>query len=135
MPRYLHRCDLLSFACVTLIVAGSLLVGCNKSDDTSAAPPAGGGNGGASQPAGGGAAAGSGQAAYEANCRCHGKIGAGRGGRAPDLSHEGAKHDADWIAAYAKDPRSKDAGSRMPPQSRVSDADLKSIGDYLAAQK
>src|SRR5579871_106941 len=65
-----------------------LAAGCNKGADSSAPPAPPGG------PVAGPAPAASGQAStgkdlLTANCRCHN----GGGGRAPDLSHEGARSD------------------------------------------
>jgi mono/diheme cytochrome c family protein len=66
---------------------------------------------------------------------CH-SIAGEPGGRAPNLSHIGAEHDAAWIASYVKNPQSIDPGSRMPAfGGKISDKDLQAVGAYLASFK
>ncbi len=72
--------------------------------------------------------------------RCHatGTELSGKGkGKGPDLSHVGAKHNAEWIARHVREPQAHNAKSRMPkyPESKIGDADLKSLSEYLAALK
>jgi mono/diheme cytochrome c family protein len=72
-----------------------------------------------------------GQAVYDKQgcANCH-------GARAPKLDHIGSEHDAAWIAAYVKDPKSKDPGSKMPGfAGKITDADLAALGAFLAAKK
>ena len=73
-----------------------------------------------------GSAVSAGEAVFRSNCaRCHGMPGSGRRGRGPDLSHTGgvAGHTADWLTAFARDPKAVkpgcacwrlETGSRMP---------------------
>ncbi len=71
---------------------------------------------------------------FQSSCNCH--YGGSR--KAPDLSHIGSDptHTAGWIAEYASNPKSKDAGSMMPPQQgKVSSEDLQAIAVYLANRK
>lgn len=73
-----------------------------------------------------------GKAVYDANgcANCHG------GGNAPKLDHIGGEHDAAWIVAHVKDPKTHNPGSRMPGYAgKIADADLEKLGAYLAAQK
>ncbi len=101
-----------------------LAAGCHK-DETPPAPGGTGGTGGAAQMAGGS------DAVLKAQCRCH---NGGKG--APDLSHEGAQHDASWIADHIKNPRTHNPSSRMPAfEGRMSDADIQGLATYLASQK
>lgn len=68
---------------------------------------------------------------------CH-AVGGQGGGRAPDLSHEGAdpKHTAAWLAAYVKDPKQVNPRSRMAAfGNRINDSDLTALGTYLASLK
>jgi mono/diheme cytochrome c family protein len=67
----------------------------------------------------------------QANCGCH-----NGGGRGPDLSHEGSKQAAGWIAAYIANPQSKNPRSRMPAMaSRLSSQDITKIANFLANAK
>jgi mono/diheme cytochrome c family protein len=66
--------------------------------------------------------------------------GPGPGGprpRGPDLGRVGAKHDRDWIVEHIRDPHAHKPNSRMPQfgVDRLSDADARAIGDYLASLK
>jgi cbb3-type cytochrome oxidase cytochrome c subunit len=68
-----------------------------------------------------------------ANCHHLDNLG---GGQAPDLTHVGARHDADWITAHVKDPQSQKPDSRMPKfDGKISDADLAALAGTLAAHK
>jgi cbb3-type cytochrome oxidase cytochrome c subunit len=66
-----------------------------------------------------------------------GSGGRGRGGRGPDLGHVGAEHTADWIAEHVRDPQSHKPRSRMPkfPEEKISEADLRTLAEYLAGLK
>jgi hypothetical protein len=63
----------------------------------------------------------------------------GRGGmgRGPSLAHVGANHDAEWIAAHVRDPKTHKADSRMPAygEDKINAADLKKLSEYLASLK
>jgi outer membrane lipoprotein-sorting protein len=64
--------------------------------------------------------------------RCH------NGGTGPDLSHEGSdpEHTAKWIADHIRNPQSHTPGSRMPAYgSRMSDANIRTLAEYLAGLK
>ena len=70
------------------------------------------------------------------NCgNCHAINGqGGRGG--PDLGKVGGEHDAQWIVAHVRNPQSHKPGSRMPAfEGKISDAELASLGAYLASLK
>jgi mono/diheme cytochrome c family protein len=58
-------------------------------------------------------------------------------GKAPNLARVGAQHPADWIAVHVRDPKTHKAQSRMPayPETKISDADLKTLSEYLASLK
>jgi len=106
-----------------------VLTGCNKSETTAAAPGAGGAT----------ASADGGKGIFDKQgCgRCH-ALGGGGSRNGPDLTHTGAdpSHTAQWIADQIKNPKSHSPGSRMPAyEGRISDADLKTLSEYLAAQK
>ncbi len=70
----------------------------------------------------------------ESKCvMCH--IIQGRGGKfGPDLSHVGAKRDAQWLRQIVKDPKADNPKSRMPP-FQGSDADLDALTAYLRSLK
>jgi mono/diheme cytochrome c family protein len=74
-------------------------------------------------------------AIFQANCtRCHRLTDVPGGPK--DLSHEGATHDADWLAAHIKDPASHNPGSRMPAfGGKIGDDDIKTLATYLAGLK
>jgi mono/diheme cytochrome c family protein len=76
---------------------------------------------------------------FDANCaRCHSVGGAtgGRGKRGPNLAKEGAKHEAEWVAAYVTDPKSKKPESRMPSfGNKLSAEDIRAVADYIGSLK
>jgi mono/diheme cytochrome c family protein len=122
---------LANLAATAVLVLLVVLSGCANKQDIAAAPPG--------EPAMAGAGS-DGKAIFQRNgcARCH-TLGAGGGSRSgPDLTHVGAEadHTADWIAAHIKNPKSHSPNSRMPAfEGRISDADLKTLSEYLAAQK
>lgn len=74
---------------------------------------------------------------FDANCaRCH-AIGASAGRkRGPNLGQIGAKHDADWLAAFVADPKSKKENSRMPPfGKKLAAENIRAVSEYLASLK
>jgi|GEM_PF-1976220 Cytochrome c553 len=80
-----------------------------------------------------------GKAVYAANnCgNCH-VLGDQGGGKAPNLTHAGAQagHNAAWFAEFVKDPKKVKPGARMPSYAgKISDDDLKALGEYLASLK
>lgn len=119
-----------------------LLTGCNKDTATPSQPPPGaspgkaGASGAGGETAGGGAGADKGVAVFTANnCgNCH-KLNELGGGQAPNLSKIGAEHDATWIAAQIKDPKTHNPNSKMPAFDKISEDDLKTLSDYLASLK
>lgn len=124
-------------ALLAAALALGLTAACNKQDQTSGGGEAAQGNAPGGQMAGG-PPAGSGQAVFQQNCsRCHAINGQG-GRRGPDLSHVGAQsdHTAQWLTEFIRDPKSKDAGSRMPAfGNRIGDADMQSLTSYLVTLK
>lgn len=130
MHRHVHSNKLLG----TLLVLGTLSLfafGCNKSETSSSDSSSSGGKQSASASGGG-----DGASIFSAKCGgCH-KMGGKGGGNAPDLSHVGGEKDAIAIAEYVKNPKSKNPGSRMPAfEGKISDADMKTLSEYLASQK
>jgi nitric oxide reductase subunit C len=66
---------------------------------------------------------------------CHTLNGDG-GTEGPDLTHEGQKHDAAWLAAWITDPSAVDPIADMPSfGGRITGAELTAISNYLAARK
>jgi cytochrome c oxidase subunit 2 len=66
---------------------------------------------------------------------CHTIDGEG-GSVAPDLSHEGAKHDAMWLHDWITDPMSVRFDATMPPfGDRLNDQQMTAIVGYLAGRK
>ena len=64
---------------------------------------------------------------------CHG-IDGSRVESAPDLTAVRTQHtDADWFKRYIRQPSSIDPSSLMPPQSRLTDAELAALAEYLRA--
>jgi ubiquinol-cytochrome c reductase cytochrome b subunit len=61
----------------------------------------------------------------------------GEGGMAgPDLTHEGAKHDAKWLKDWITDPSVVDPAANMPPfGDRLTEDELVKLADYLANRK
>ncbi|HZT44381.1 MAG TPA: cytochrome c [Chthonomonadaceae bacterium] len=120
-----------------LRVAGWLAVGALLGTAALAAPPKGHK---AKPPAkGGGNAAliAQGKKVYADNhCSgCHAI--AGKGGKSgPDLTHTGKAHNAAWIEAEVKDPKSHNPKSRMPAYaSKIQGSNLKALATYLASLK
>jgi mono/diheme cytochrome c family protein len=118
-----------------------LLTGCSSNDtaNSPSQPPQGASPGRAATGAGatgGGDVADKGKAVFAANnCgNCHALNGQG-GGKAPDLSKIGGEHDATWIAAHVKDPKTHNPNSKMPAFDKLSEDDLKALSDYLASLK
>jgi mono/diheme cytochrome c family protein len=75
-------------------------------------------------------------AIFGRNCAtCHMIDGDG-GSAAPDLSHEGTRHDAMWLKDWITDPETVDPGANMPPfGERLSDQQLTTIATYLSNRK
>ena len=69
--------------------------------------------------------------------KCHPVAGSASGKKSnPDLAQlTGEKKSKDWIMAYAKDPKSKNPESKMPPQAMLGDEALGKIADYLLTLK
>ena len=149
----LARC----FLCMCLFAAAIVAIGCSKETSSAAKPTTGGpggpggpGAGGPGGPGGGGpggaaakpleetGAFAAGKKVYNAqDCsKCHSiDPNAGRG-KAPSLATEGKEHDAAWIAAHIKNPKTHSPMSRMPSyEGKISDADLKSLSEFLASLK
>jgi mono/diheme cytochrome c family protein len=66
---------------------------------------------------------------------CH--IIDGDGGKeGPDLSHEGKKQNAAWLARWIADPSAVDPDADMPSfKGKLSDAEMQAISAYLANRK
>lgn len=79
---------------------------------------------------GGGTAAANGQAIYKQNCiSCHGDTL--QGGVGPNLTKVGAKYSKDQIVTIV----SNGKGAMPAFKGKLSDADIGSLSDWLAAQK
>ena len=67
------------------------------------------------------------------------KAGGGRRGRGPNLGKVGAdpEHTVDWLMAFIRDPNSRRPNARMRgfDESRLSQADLRTLAEYLAGLK
>ena len=63
--------------------------------------------------------------------------GGGGMGKGPELSKIGAKQNSDWIVKHVRNPKAHSPQSKMPPfdSNKINDADLKSLGDFLASLK
>lgn len=112
---------------VFTLTAAGLTVGCGGG--SSSAPVAK--TGGPPAVAAATPAASGGKGVFDQHCtKCH------VGGKAPDLSSVGAKHDAEWIAEHTKNPKAHKPMSKMPAfAEKLSAADIKAVADHLAAQK
>ena len=81
---------------------------------------------------------GTGPEIFKSQCaNCHTINGEG-GKKGPELSNAGAEaeHTSAWFASFIKNPKSKDANSRMPGfEGRIDDKDLQTVGKYLTTLK
>jgi mono/diheme cytochrome c family protein len=94
---------------------------------------------------GGGQQFAAGMKVYEANncAKCHsigggGQGGGGRGfGSKKDLSHVGGAHTVDWLKGFIRNPKGYKPNVRMPAydESKMSDADLSALAEYLGSLK
>jgi mono/diheme cytochrome c family protein len=74
---------------------------------------------------------------YEQKCKtCHsiGGVGGPMAKVGGPLDDVGAKHDAEWLHAYFKDPKSKMPTSKMP-KINMSDADWDAVTQYMLTLK
>jgi cytochrome c551 len=99
-----------------------VLTGCGKSEPVASGP----------------------QGIYDQNCaRCHARAGQpggpSRGGSTgPSLEKIGQEHNAEWLADFIRDPRSKrpDAHKIMPVfGGKLSEEQIKELAAWLAAKK
>ena len=119
-------------ACVFLVTALGVALGCGKSPTTGGGP---GGPGGAS----------SGNGLFDQHClKCHSVDGSAGGGmkgpgmKGPDLAKTGAapEHTAAWVADHIKNPKSHKPDSRMPAfDGNLTPEQIKELADFLAAKK
>lgn len=65
---------------------------------------------------------------------CHSVEASGRS-KAPNLATVGKSHDAAWLAAHVKNPKTHEPNSKMPAFDKLSEVDLKAIGEFLASLK
>lgn len=78
---------------------------------------------------------------FEQHCaKCHALNGVGGGGGGwllpPDLGKVGGSHSAEWLTEYVKDPKTLNAGAKMPPfGTKLTPEQVKAVGDYLAGLK
>ena len=67
--------------------------------------------------------------------KCH-EVDASAKGKAPNLATIGKEHNAEWIIAQVKNPKTHKPESKMPAfGEKISDDDLKALGEYLASLK
>ena len=81
---------------------------------------------------------GDGKSVFEAqDCKkCHEVDAGAAAGKKVNLSKAGKDHDAAWLIAQVKNPKSHKPESKMPAfADKISDKDYKSLGDYLASLK
>jgi mono/diheme cytochrome c family protein len=59
------------------------------------------------------------------------------GRKGPDLGKAGQDptHSVEWLMAYIRDPKSKKADAKMPPQGKINEKDLRDVAEYLASLK
>jgi mono/diheme cytochrome c family protein len=105
-----------------LFVSACVLVGCGKGEPAAVGP----------------------QGTYDQHCaKCHARAGQPGGpslggSKGPSLEKIGKEHDAEWLAEFIRDPRSKrpDAGKMMPAfGDKLTDAQIKELAEWLAAKK
>jgi mono/diheme cytochrome c family protein len=123
------------FSAAMLMVAvlgGSVAVAAPKKATKPAAKHAAAAKKGTAKP-GGDTAAGKKLVTSSGCTGCH-KIDGKGGTSGPDLSHEGAKHDAAWIAKKLKDPKSTNPNSIMP-KFNGPEKDVASLAAYLTSLK
>mgnify|MGYP002782161874 CR=1 FL=1 len=86
------------------------------------------------------------QATYEAHCaQCHARGGepggpsGGYGSRGPDLSKVGSYkgRNAEWFAAWIRDPKSVKPDAKLMPafKDTLTDEQIKELAEWLAARK
>lgn len=84
------------------------------------------------------ASGGTGPEIFKSQCaNCHTINGEG-GKKGPELSKAGAEaeHTVAWFASFIKNPKSKDANSRMPGfEGRIDEKDLQTVSKYLTTLK
>jgi mono/diheme cytochrome c family protein len=107
----------------------AVALGCGKNSSGSSANSGNGPNP-TPNPSGGGSGA---QIFAQLCSKCH-ATQAGKKGKAPNLAGIGSKPEknVDWIEAHVKNPKTHNPRSRMPAfEGKISDADLKTLADYL----
>lgn len=85
------------------------------------------------------------QGLYDQHCaKCHARAGEPGGpsiggSRGPDLSKIGANkgRNAEWFAAWIRDPKSVDPNAKLMPafKDKLTDAQIKELAEWLAAKK
>lgn len=85
------------------------------------------------------------QGTYEQHCaKCHARAGepggpSMGGSRGPDLSKVGGYkgRNAEWFAAWIRDPRSVDPNARLMPafKDELSEQQIQELAEWLAAKK
>jgi mono/diheme cytochrome c family protein len=115
------------FALVAVIVAVAVVTAACGPTPTSGNPP----------PTAAAGPKSPGQTVYDAQgcARCHSI--AGVGGKGPDLSKSGAKHDKVWLADHIRDAKKHSPKSNMDPypEEKLSSKDLDALVEYLAGMK
>lgn len=149
-----------SLLCVCLFTAAIVAIGCSKdTSSNSGSKPTTGGPGGPGGPGGGPGGPGgpgggpggappkaldetgefaAGKKVYNAqDCsKCHSVDASAGRGKAPNLGTAGKEHNAEWIAAHIKNPKTHSPMSRMPAyEGKISEADLKALSEFLTSLK
>jgi cytochrome c oxidase subunit 2 len=124
------RRSIRALSLMTGFAALAVAVGCGKNSSGSAS------NTPVTNPAPVAATGGAGL--FASHCaKCH-ATEAGARSKSPNLAGIGSKPDknADWIATHIKNPQSQNPQSKMPAfADKLSDADVKSIAEYLTTLK
>lgn len=118
---------------IPLLTLLLIVAGCGK-DDGKAPPPAapGAGPGAGASP--------DGKAVFDANgcAKCHAIGDSGRRRKGPDLAKVGMdpEHTPQWLVEYVKNPKAHKPDSKMPRfEGKISEQDLRALGEYLAGLK
>jgi len=106
---------------VGLVFALCVLAGCGKGDPGAAGP----------------------QGTYDQHgAQCHARAGQPGGpslggSKGPSLEKIGKEHDAEWLAEFIRDPKSKRPDAKMMPAfgGKLKDEEIRTLAEWLAAKK
>ncbi len=109
-------------AVYALFACFCVLAGCGKSGPTETSP----------------------QVLYDQHCaKCHARAGEPGGppkiggSKGPNLAKIGTEHDAEWLTAYIRDPKSKKPDPKLMPAfgGTLTEEQIQSLAGWLAARK